>query len=48
MRELAAESLSRDPRLDRAKRLLTAALTEQSETLAGVRPPDPERALAYR
>ena len=48
MNPLQGEKLRADPRVEQAKQLLQAAVAEHSAPLLGVRPADPERALAYQ
>ena len=47
MNPLAAEALRADPEVAAARSALLAALARHSATITGVRPPDPERAVAY-
>jgi acetylornithine/N-succinyldiaminopimelate aminotransferase len=42
-----APSLFADPRVAQAKELLRAALADHQKQITGIRPPDPERKIAY-
>ena len=42
-----APSLFADPRVAQAKQLLRAALADHQKQLTGIRPPNPDRKLAY-